>query len=223
MTHFRLRLRDAGGLLDEADDAGDGQAHDVEVVAFDARNPAGGVALDAVGAGLVEGLGRGAVAIELALGDVGEDDVGGLDRAACAGAGGDGDSGEDLVGAAGEPAEHAAGVVGVGGLGEDLVAGDYGGVGAEDDELAVEAGVSGEDRGGFFFGEPLDVGGGGLGGARGLVDVGGLDIEEVSGLGEELAAAGRGGGEDQAEGLRGMGHEFLIEGTPPGVGNQPVY
>ena len=39
----------------------DGEADDVEVVAFDAGNPAGGAALDGVGAGFVEGFAGGDV------------------------------------------------------------------------------------------------------------------------------------------------------------------
>ena len=42
--------------LEEGGDQGDGEAYYVEVVAFYAGDPAGGAALDGVGAGLVHGL-----------------------------------------------------------------------------------------------------------------------------------------------------------------------
>ena len=43
----------------------EGQADDVEVTAFDARNPAGSAALDGVGAGFVHGLAGGDVGVDL--------------------------------------------------------------------------------------------------------------------------------------------------------------
>jgi hypothetical protein len=50
---------------------------------------------------------------------------------------------------------------------------------------------------GFFAGEASDVGDGVFVGERVLGDVSRMDGEKVAGLGEEFAAAGRGGGEDE--------------------------
>ena len=49
----------------------------------------------------------------------------------------------------------------------------------------------------FFAGEADDVGGGVFVGEGVFGDVGGTDFEREAGLGEEFAAAGGGGGEDQ--------------------------
>ena len=94
----------------------------------------------------------------------------------------------------GKVAEHACGVGKVCGFVEDLLFADYGGVGAEDGGFGVE----GMDGLRLFEGQALDVGGGGLVGAAGLVDVGGEDVEAEAGLGEQVAAAGGGGGEDNS-------------------------
>jgi hypothetical protein len=56
-----------------------------------------------------------------------------------------------------------------------------------------------EDGLGFFAGETSDAGDGIFVGQRVLRDVGGMDGEGEAGLGEEFAAAGRGGGEDEGE------------------------
>jgi hypothetical protein len=186
------------GFAEELEDGGDGEAHYVEEVAFDAGDPAGGVALDAVGSGFVEGVVGGEVEGEFGLGDGGKEDGGGFYVGAGGGAGGDGDAGVDLVGAVGEAAEHVGGFGEVCGFAEDFVAECYGGVGTEDGGGGVEGG----DGLGLFEGEALDVGGGGFVGAERLVDVGGEDVEGEAGLGEEVSAAGRGGGEDEA----GWGH-----------------
>ena len=66
------------GFAEKTDDGGDGEAHYVEEVAFDAGDPAGGVALDAVGAGFVEGVVGGEVVGEVGVGDGGEEDAGGF-------------------------------------------------------------------------------------------------------------------------------------------------
>src|SRR5262249_22796799 len=57
------------------------QAHHVEVAAFDAWNPTGGVALDAVGSGLIHGLATHEVVDELFFVDEVEEDLGDLDLA----------------------------------------------------------------------------------------------------------------------------------------------
>ena len=56
------------GSFEQGGDEGEGQADDVEVVAFDAGNPAGGAALDGVGAGFVHGLAGGDVGGDLFVG-----------------------------------------------------------------------------------------------------------------------------------------------------------
>ena len=70
-------------MAQQADGGGDGEAYYVEVVAFDAGDPAGGVALDAVGAGFVERVAGGDVVAEFGVGDFGEGDVGGFDVLRC--------------------------------------------------------------------------------------------------------------------------------------------
>lgn len=170
----------------QVEGGGDGEAHDVEEVAFDAGDPAGGVALDAIGSGFVEGVAGGQVVGEVFVGDGGEEDGGGFDVGEAGGGCDDGDAGVDLVSAAGEGAEHVLGVGEVGGFVEDLGVEDDGGVGAEDGGVGVEC-VEGE---GFFEGEALDVVSGKFVGAEGFVDVRGEDVEAQAGLGEEVAAAG---------------------------------
>jgi hypothetical protein len=59
-------------FAEELDGGGDGEAHDVEEVAFDTRDPAGGVALDAVGAGFVERVAGGKVVDEVVFRDGGK-------------------------------------------------------------------------------------------------------------------------------------------------------
>jgi len=113
-------------FAEEARDGGDGEAHDVEEVAFDAGDPAGGVALDAVGAGFVER----------------EEDAGGFDVRVLAGGRDDGDAGVDLVDAIGKLAEHSFSVGEVCGFVEDLLFRDNRGVGTEDGGFGVE-GVDG--------------------------------------------------------------------------------
>ena len=68
-------------------------------------------------------------------------------------------------------------------------------------------GEFGEDGLGFFAGEAGDVGDGVFVGKRVLGDVSGMDLEGVAGLGEEFAAARRGGGEDE--------HELIMAGVLP--------
>ena len=62
-----------------------------------------------------------------------------------------------------------------------------------------------EDGLGFFAGETGDAGDGVFVGKRVFGDVGGMDGESEASLGEEFAAAGRGGGEDE--------HELIMAGT----------
>jgi hypothetical protein len=193
MGHPEVALLEGVDFAEELEDGGDGEAYYVEEVAFDAGDPAGSVALDAVGSGFVEGVVGGEVVGQFGFGDRGEEDAGGFYVRAVMGGGDDGDAGVDLVGAVGELAEHAFGVGNVCRFVEDLLSTDYSRVGSEDGGFGVE----GLDGLRFFEGEALDVGGGGFVGVEGLVDVGGEDVEAQAGLGEEVAAAGRGGGEDE--------------------------
>src|ERR1035437_858289 len=103
---------DAGGFQERGDES-EWEADDVEVAAFDAGNPAGGAALDGVGAGFVHGFAGGDVGGNLLFGE-GEKTDGGDFGGYFSGIGGDhGDAGDDAVGAAGEQAQHAGGVGGI--------------------------------------------------------------------------------------------------------------
>lgn len=109
---------EAGGF-EEGSDEGEGEADDVEVAALDAGNPARGAALDGIGAGFVHGLAGGDVGGNFGVGEGEEADGGDFGGDFGAGGGDEGDAGDDVVGAAGEEAEHAGGVGGGLGFGED--------------------------------------------------------------------------------------------------------
>src|SRR5467141_5236572 len=66
-------------------EAGQGEADDVEVTAFDARNEAAGAALDGVGAGFVVRFAGGEVAGDFFMIELGEMDVSRLDESAALG------------------------------------------------------------------------------------------------------------------------------------------
>ncbi len=102
-------------------EAGKGQADDVEVAAFDARDVAAGAALDAITSSLIVGLAGRKVAVDLFRRKHGEVHQGGLDEGEPLGVGkaNEGDTREDRVSAAGKFFEHVAGVVGGTGLAED--------------------------------------------------------------------------------------------------------
>jgi hypothetical protein len=136
------------------DDGGDWEAHDVKEVAFDTGDPAGGVALDAIGAGFVERVAGGEIVGEVGVGNGGEEDAGGFYVGALGGGCDQGDACVDLVASVGELAKDALGVGKICGFVEDLLFADDGGVGTEDGGLGVE-GVDGLS---FFEGEALDVG-----------------------------------------------------------------
>jgi hypothetical protein len=129
--------------------------------------------------------------------------------------------------AAREQAQHAGGVGRAGGFAENVAVEGNGGIGAENHELGKLAGI--EVRGipgpgigtcgthsflensfGLFAGQAGDVGDGVFTGPGVLGNVGGVDHESVSSLGEEFAAAGRGGGEDE--------HRKIIAGMEELVG-----
>src|SRR5216684_2085441 len=105
------------GLLE----AGEGEAHDVEVTAFDAGNETAGTALDGVGAGFVVWFAGGEVAGDFFGIELGKMDMSRFDEGAALGVGkaNEGDTGEDRVRAGGKSFEHVAGVVGGARLGED--------------------------------------------------------------------------------------------------------
>ena len=107
--------------VEEGGDQGDREADDVEVVAFDAGNPAGGAALDGVGSGFVHGLAGGDVDGDLLFGERAEGDGGGFGGDLGGGCGDKGDAGDDLMGAGGEETQHAGGVGGIGRFAEDVV------------------------------------------------------------------------------------------------------
>jgi hypothetical protein len=127
----------------EAGDEGNGKADDVEVVAFDARNPTGGATLDGIGSGFVHGLAGGDIGGDFFIGEGEESDGGGFggDFSVCGGD--DGDAGDDTVGAAGEKAEHTGGVGGVFWLAEDVVVEGDGGIGTEDSEVCAKDSLRG--------------------------------------------------------------------------------
>ena len=180
-------------------DAGEGQADNVEIVAFDARDVAAGAALDGVGAGFVVGLFSGEVAADFFGGELGEMDERGLDEASALGIGkaDERDAGENRVGAAGKFFEHMACVVGGAGLAENAAFESDDGVSGEDDGGADGAGG---DELGFGVGEALDVVVGGFLGEGSFVDGGRHDDEREAGVVENFGAAGGGGGEDEFHG-----------------------
>ena len=177
-------------------DAGEGEANDVEVVAFDAGDVAAGAALDGVGTGFVVRLTGGEVTRDFVGGELGDVDEGGFDEGAAVGVGetDECDAGDDGVGTAGELFEHVAGVVGGAGLAEDAAFESDLGIGADDDGGA--SGASGNEFG-FGEGQALDKVVGGFAGVRCFVDGGRENGEGESGSVEDFGAAGGGGGEDE--------------------------
>ena len=107
-------------FAEKGGDGGDGEAHNVEEVALDAGDPAGGVALDAVGSGFVERVPGGKIVGEVVVGDGGEEHAGGFDVRALVGWRDDGYAGVYLMDAVGKLAEHSFSVGEIGGFVEDL-------------------------------------------------------------------------------------------------------
>lgn len=177
-------------------DAGQGQADNVEVVAFDAGDVAASAALDGVGAGFVAGLTGREVTRDFVGGELREMDEGGFDEGAALGVGeaDESDAGKDGVGATGKIFKHVAGVLGVAGLAEDAALQSDLGIGTDDD--GGTRGASGDEFG-FGDGEALDQVVGGFAREGGLVDGGREDGEREAGGVEDLCAAGGGGGEDE--------------------------
>src|SRR5712692_7543310 len=110
-------------------EAGERQADDIEIAAFDLRNVAAGAALDGVSAGFVERLAGGEIAKNFLRVDRGEANLGGFDEGVTFGVGqaNERDARDDGVGAVGQFFEHAASIVRGTGLAEnDAVEGDNG-------------------------------------------------------------------------------------------------
>jgi hypothetical protein len=124
-------------------DEGDGQADYVEVVTLDAGNPAGGAALDGVGAGFVHGLAGGDVGGNLFVRKGEEFDGGDFGGYFSALRRYEGDAGDDAMGAAGEKTQDTGGVGGVFRLAQDVVVEGDGGIGAEDGEAFRENSLRG--------------------------------------------------------------------------------
>ncbi len=174
---------------------GNGKADNVEIATLDARYPSGSAALDGVRTRLVHWFPGGDIGFDLGVrqgeeadsGDFGGD-LGGLGS-------NDSDAGNDMMGATGELPQHAHGVGGIFGLGEDQIIEGDGGIGAEDNEFPV--GGSGIWVGAglrfvqfakyglsFFAGEAGDICEGSFAGERIFGHMGGMNDEGKAGLGE---------------------------------------
>jgi hypothetical protein len=146
--------------------------------------------------GKLEGVGTGAVVpeagaevvVQFSIGERAEIDEGaflpgelpvfGLDPEA--------DGSPELVGASGEEAEDASGIVNVGGFTDDLLIDPGDGIGGEDEGVVVV----GRDGAGFAPGQFRDIAlAVAVGGVGGFVEMGGVNIEGVTGSGQELASA----------------------------------
>jgi hypothetical protein len=177
-------------------EAGEREAHDVEVTALDAGDEAAGVALNGVGAGFVMRFAGGEVADDLLAGERGKMDERGFDESAALGVGeaDEGYAGDDGVGAARKFLEHMARIVRGAGLAEDETVERDDGVRSDDDRRADSA------RGnefGFCFGEALDVFVGRFAGEGGFVHRGRKYDERETGIAKDFGAASGGGSEDQ--------------------------
>jgi hypothetical protein len=202
------------GLLD----AGDGEAYDVEVAAFDAGDVAAGAALDGVGAGFILGFFGGEVAGNFFFGEPGEVDERGLDEVEALGVGqaDEGDAGEDGVGAAGKEFEHAAGVFFRARFAEDAIFEGHDGVGGDDDGGAN--GARGDEFG-FGGGKAGDVAACGFVREGSFVDGGGEHGEGETGVVKNLCATRGCGGEDEFHGLGGRAIKRIAQSIPGGYLN----
>src|SRR6266851_7724517 len=183
------------GLLE----TGEGEADDVEVTAFDARNETAGATLDGVGAGFVVRFAGGEVAGDFFVIELGEMDVSRFDEGAALGVGkaDESDTGDDGVGAGGKFFEHVTSVVRGARLAEDVaIKGDLG-VGSDDDG---RAGGAGGYKFGFGSGQALDEIMRRFAGVRCFVDGGGEHGEGETSVVEDFGAADGGGGENELHG-----------------------
>src|SRR5260370_28653211 len=178
------------GLLE----AGEGQADDVEVAAFDAGDVAAGAALDGVGAGLIVGFAGREVAGDFFSGERGKMHQRGLDEGEALGVGkaDEGDAGDDGVGVAGKFFKHMAGVVGGAWLAENVAFEGDDGVGADDDGWADSAG---SDQLGLGSGKALDEVVRGFARAGCFVNRGGEHSERETGIVKDFGTANGGGSE----------------------------
>jgi len=176
--------------------AGQGEADDVVIAAFNSGNVASGATLDGVGAGFIEGFFGREIASELFGGERGEMDVGGFDETAALGIGkaNDGYAGYDGVGVAGESGEHLMGVVVGAGLAEDFAVDEDGGVGGDDD---CRTDGAGGDQLGFGVGEALHKVLGGFAGNGSFVDGRRKNREGETGIAKDSRAARGSGSEDE--------------------------
>ena len=146
-----------------------GEAHDVVVAAVDTFDGDGADPfLDAVGAGLVEGVVGVDVVADVFRVDVGEGDVGEAGEALLPVFGGDCHAGAHRVGLAGEFGEHVDGLLLVAWFAVDFAVEDDNGVGC-DDEFVVADGVA--VGGSLFEGDIFGYFVGGEVGGIVLVDV----------------------------------------------------
>src|SRR5216684_1290885 len=197
----------------------EGQADNVEVAAFDARDVAAGAALDGVAAGFVVGLAGSEITGDFFRREHGEMDQRGLDEGEALGVGkaDEGDSGDDGVRKTGKFFEHVASVIGGAGLAEDVAfEGDFG-VGADDDGGANGAG---SDELGFGDGETLDESVDGFARVGSFVDGGREDGEGEASVAQDFGAADGSGSEDELHGdSRGIQER---KNTTEVVRGQPV-
>lgn len=180
--------------IEERADQGQGKAYNVEITALYARNPARGTALDGVGSGLVHGLAGSYVFGDFLIGKGKETDGCCFSSyLGCAG-GNQSDSGNDTMSAPGEHAQDAGGVGCIFRLAEDVIVEGDGGVGAQHGQgfarRAVLRGQAVVDGFCFFPRQTHHVGDGLLAGQGIFIDLRGLDLKRVTGLGEQFAAAG---------------------------------
>jgi len=177
-------------------EAGEGEADDIEVAAFDAGNEAAGVALNSVGAGFVMRFTGGEVAEDLLAGERGEMDEGRFDKSAARGIGetNEGYAGDDGVGAAGKFFEHVTRIVRRAGLSEDEAVESNNGVRGDDDRRADS--TRGNEFG-LCFGEALDVFVGRFAGKGSFVHGGRKYNEREAVIAKDFGAACRCGSEDQ--------------------------
>ncbi len=162
-------------------EAGQWQADDVEVAAFDARDVTAGAALDGVRAGLVERFFGREIVVQFLFGKWRKVNMRSLDEAAALGVrkANEGHAGYDRMDVAGQFDQHVASVVSGTRFTQDLAVDEDGGVGGDDDRGAYGAGG---DEFGFGVGEALHKILRGFAGNRSFVDGGGQHGEGDAGF-----------------------------------------
>src|ERR1700722_4345695 len=204
-------------LVEQRNRARNGQADHVEEAAFDAGNPAGGIALNPVSSGLVERFARADVLFDLGFAKDVEGDLrdlhiaDGLASADC------GDTSKDSVGAPAEKFQHAAGIFGVHRLTQNVAVAHNTGVGAENDERIVqrvERAAKIPDGLSLFYRQTMHVGRCDLIRQAFFIDVGRLDRKGEPGLSEQFPAARRSGSKNE--------HVRLRVSAQSGPGQEPT-